>query len=46
LSDICLLTQPFVKNDKITIQQLIASTSSTLGEKIEIKKFIRFTNNE
>jgi translation elongation factor EF-Ts len=37
----CLLNQKFVKDDSITIQQLIASVSAQVGEKIEIKKFTR-----
>jgi elongation factor Ts len=43
LDDICLLRQKFVKDDTITIQQLIANVSATMGEKIEVKKFVRFS---
>jgi elongation factor Ts len=41
LSEMCLLNQPFVKDDKITIEQLIATVSAQTREKIEIKKFVR-----
>lgn len=41
-SDVCLVNQKFVKNEDVTIKELIQSVSSTLGEKIEIKKFIRY----
>jgi elongation factor Ts len=44
-SEVCLLHQPFVKNDKITIKELIQSVSSAVGEKIEVVKFIRMTTN-
>ena len=41
----CLLSQKFVKNDKLTIAQLIQSVSGTVGEKIEIKQFIKMKND-
>lgn len=41
LKEICLLRQPFIKDDKITIGQLIANVSAQTREKIEIKKFVR-----
>jgi elongation factor Ts len=43
LSWACLVNQPFIKDDKTTIKQLIANVSGTVGEKIEIKKFVRFS---
>ena len=38
----CLLKQPFIKDEALTIQELIASYVNKLGEKIEIGKFARF----
>ena len=43
LNDICLLRQKFIKDDAKTIKQLIDETSATLGEKIELKKFMRYS---
>jgi len=43
LDEICLLRQKFIRDDTITIQQLIANVSATVGEKIEVKKFVRFS---
>jgi len=37
----CLYSQPFVREDTVTIEQLINDVSSTLGEKIEVKRFIK-----
>jgi len=45
VSDYCLLNQKFVKDDKFTINQLIQSAASTLGEKITIKQFIKMKND-
>lgn len=38
----CLMEQPFVKDDKITIEQLIGELVGKIGENIEIKRFVRF----
>jgi elongation factor Ts len=38
----CLLEQKFVKDDKISIQDLIKDVAAKLGTKISIKRFARF----
>jgi elongation factor Ts len=40
--DACLLSQPFIKNDKITIEQYLAEASKKLGMAITVKQFKRF----
>lgn len=40
-SEVCLYNQPFVKDDKKTVGQLIAEVSGTIGEKIEVTRFIK-----
>lgn len=42
-SEVCLLNQPFVRDDTVTIGQLINDVASTLGEKIELQRFIKVT---
>lgn len=42
-SENCLLNQKFIKDDTITIQELINKVSGTVGERIEIKKFVRLS---
>jgi elongation factor Ts len=39
---VCLLEQPFVKDDKMIIEQLRGELSGKLGENVEIKRFVRF----
>ncbi len=39
--DYCLLNQKYVKDDTLTIEDLIKDASASLGEKIEIKQFIK-----
>ncbi|MGB9637530.1 MAG: translation elongation factor Ts [Patescibacteria group bacterium] len=38
----CLLKQPFIKNDKITIEDLLKEKVAKMGENIKIQRFIRF----
>ena len=37
-----LLEQPFVKDDKVTVGDLVKALSGKTGEKIEIRRFARF----
>ena len=41
-SEICLMQQPFIKNDKITIDEYLKEIVGKLGENIKIKRFARF----
>ncbi len=41
-SDICLLEQPFVKNDQFTVGQALQEIIGKTGENIKIKRFSRF----
>jgi len=40
--EVCLENQPFVKDDKISINQLVASYIAKFGENIKISRFARF----
>jgi elongation factor Ts len=40
--EICLLHQPYVKENKITVEKHVADTAKSLGGTIEVKGFIRF----
>jgi elongation factor Ts len=41
-SEICLLSQAFVKNDQMTVQDVLNDLVARLGEKIVIRRFARF----
>ncbi|MCX5692336.1 MAG: translation elongation factor Ts [Candidatus Omnitrophica bacterium] len=45
-SEVCLLDQPFVKNDKITIKEYLNELIGKIGENILIRRFIRFQVGE
>jgi elongation factor Ts len=40
--EVCLLDQAYIKEDKMTIQQLISSYISKFGENIKVRRFARF----
>jgi elongation factor Ts len=40
--EVCLYDQPFIKEQTITVSQLIASKVGKLGENISVKRFARF----
>jgi len=40
--EVCLLKQAFIKDDSITIEQLVQDNVAKLGEKIEVAKFVRY----
>ena len=44
--DICLMNQQFVKNPDITITDLLGELAAKVGEKIVIRKFVRFIIGE
>lgn len=42
LADVCLLRQPFVKNDQKTVDDLLKELIAKMGENIKIKRFAHF----
>ena len=45
-SEVCLLQQPFVKENKITVAQHVAAVAKELGGEIEVMQFARFETGE
>lgn len=46
LSEICLLNQPFVKDEDKTIDQLLTEKTGEIGEKITVRRFARYELGE
>lgn len=44
--EVCLLEQPFVKNPDVTIEQLITEKVAKIGEKISVRRFVRYKLGE
>ena len=45
-SQFVLLDQPFVRDDKMTVSQLVAQASAKTGENIQVSRFVRFRVGE
>ena len=41
-SEVCLLEQPYIKDDKLTVSELVKAASSKTGENIVVRRFSRF----
>ena len=41
-SEVCLLDQPYIKDDKISVGELVKQASSKTGENIVVRRFARF----
>ena len=45
-AEICLLKQPFMKNDKITVEEELKQLIAKTGENIKIRRFARYQVGE
>jgi elongation factor Ts len=45
-AEVCLLEQPFIKDNEITVSGLLQNTIAKLGENIRIRRFVRFKMGE
>jgi elongation factor Ts len=45
-SEACLLAQPFVKDDSLSVAQYVASVAKALGAEIAVTEFVRFAKGE
>jgi elongation factor Ts len=41
-SEVCLLEQPYIRDDKKTVQDLVTAAASKTGENIVVRRFTRF----
>lgn len=46
LEELALLEQPFIKNDKMVVNDWVKQTISTIGENIKVKRFVRYNLGE
>lgn len=44
--EVCLLEQPFVKDNKVQVKDLIAEAFRTTGENVKVRRFTRFELGE
>ena len=41
-SEICLLEQPYIRDDKTTVGDLVRQASAKTGENIQVRRFARY----
>ncbi|CAM8976763.1 unnamed protein product [Rhodiola kirilowii] len=46
LEELALLEQPFIKNDKLILKDLVKQTIATIGENIKVRRFVRYNLGE
>jgi elongation factor Ts len=44
--EVCLLEQPYIKDDSLAVKDLINELVAVLGEKIEVSRFVRMEVGE
>ncbi len=44
--EVCLLEQPFVRDDKKTVEEVVAEAVARIGENIRVRRFARFVCGE
>lgn len=42
-TEVCLLKQPYIKDDKITVEKLLTEAIAKIGENIQISRFTRYS---
>ena len=45
-SEACLMDQPFIKDDKLTIKECLTTLIGKIGENIVVRRFVRFQLGE
>nr|B8HXK3.1 RecName: Full=Elongation factor Ts; Short=EF-Ts [Cyanothece sp. PCC 7425] len=46
LRELCLLDQPFIRDQSITVEELIKQAIAQLGENVKVRRFVRFVMGE
>jgi elongation factor Ts len=46
LNELALMAQPYIKDQSITVEELVTNTVATLGENIQVRRFARFILGE
>jgi len=46
LRELCLLDQPFIKDQSITVDELVKLTGTKLNENVKVRRFVRFVVGE
>ncbi len=45
-TEVCLLRQPFIRDDSVAIEELVKTVSAKTREKVEVRRFVRYALGE
>ena len=46
LKELCLLDQPYIKDQSVTVDELVKQTGAKLSENVKVRRFVRFVVGE
>ncbi len=46
MKELCLMDQPFIRDQNISVEELVKQTIAQIGEKVEVRRFVRFVLGE
>jgi len=46
LKELCLMDQPFIRDQNISVEELVKQTIAQIGENIQVRRFVRFVLGE
>ena len=46
LREVCLLSQPFIRDNEQTVQDVVNETIAKVGENVRVRRFSRFSLGE
>jgi elongation factor Ts len=46
LKEMCLMDQPYIRDQNITVEELVKQATAKLGENIQVRRFVRFVLGE
>ena len=46
LKELCLMDQPFIRDQNISVEELVKQTIALLGENVQVRRFVRFVLGE
>jgi elongation factor Ts len=46
LKELCLMEQPFIRDQNISVEELVKQTIAQIGENVQVRRFVRFVLGE
>ena len=46
MKELCLMDQPFIRDQNISVEELVKQTIAQIGENVQVRRFVRFVLGE